>query len=116
MKRIFGRDPALIAALIEGLVLAATTFGLDWTSEQIVTVNAVVAVALSVYVAWGTYDTTTAALLQLLKAGLVLLAGFGVHVGPDRTAALVGLAVALTAAFSRTQLTAVEPAPQPKPA
>lgn len=114
MRKIFGREPALIAGVIESAVLGVTAFGLDLSSEQIASVNGVVSVLLVVYVAWGTYDKAAAALLQLLKAGLVLLAGFGVNVGPERTAALVGLATALVAAFARTQVTAVvQPAARP---
>jgi hypothetical protein len=115
MRRIFGREPALIASVLEGLVLLITAFGLDLTGEQIAGVNAVTSLVLAAYVAWGVYDKAAAALLQLLKAFLVLLAGFGVNVGPERTAALVGLSTALIAAFARTQVTAVVP-PAPKPA
>lgn len=110
MRKIFGRDPALIAGLIEGIVLLATTFGLNWSAEQIGTVNAVLSVGLALYVAWGTVDTATAVLLQLAKALLALVVAFGVDVTADQTGAIIALLTMAIAAYTRTQVKAIVPA------
>lgn len=111
MRTIFGREPALIASVIEGIVLLITAFGLDLSAEQIASVNAVASLVLALYVAWGTVNEAAGVLLQLVKAGLVMLAGFGWNVGPERTAAIIGVVTAIVAAYQRTQVTAISPTP-----
>lgn len=110
-RRIFGRDPALIATAVNGLIafLGLTLF--HWTGDTTGTITAVVAAVLAVYVAWGTIDTTTAALIQLLKAGVILAVTFGAHITADQTALAIIALEGVIGAFARTQLTAIEPPP-----
>jgi hypothetical protein len=111
VRTIFGRDPALIAALLEGIVLAATTFLTDWDAETVGVIQLVVTLVLALYVKWGTVTEVTAVILQLSKALLVLLVTFGVNLSADRQAVLLGLVAAAVAAFTRTQVTAITPPP-----
>lgn len=111
MRTLFGREPATIAALVSSLVLLLTAFGLDLSAEQIAGTNAVVDGLLAVYVAWGVRETLSGAILQLGKAVLTLLVGFGANLGPDRTSAILGFLTLATGVVLRTQLTAVQPAP-----
>jgi hypothetical protein len=111
MRKIFGRDPALIATLLEGLILAATTFLTDWNAETVGSIQAVVTLALALYIKWGTVTEATAVILQLGKALLVVLVTFGVNLPPDRQAVILGLLAAAVGAFTRTQVTAVVPPP-----
>lgn len=46
--KIFGREPVLILAFFDALINFGIGFGLDWTTEQVVLVNAVLAALLSV--------------------------------------------------------------------
>ena len=115
MRTIFGRQPAVIAGLIESAVLVLTTFGLDWTSEQITVTNAAVSAVLAVYVAWGVKETLSGALVQLGKAVLMLLAGFGANLGPERTSALLGFLTLAVSAWNMTAQTAIVPAPGSPP-
>lgn len=108
-RRIFGRDPALIAALIEGVVLAITTFLTDLSADDVGKVQIVLTLLLALYVKWGTVTEATAVILQLGKALLVAVGVFGLHIPPDRQAVLLTVLIAAVGAFTRTQVTAVVP-------
>lgn len=47
---IFGREPALIAGFIAIAVNLAISFGLNWTSDQVALVNALVVAGLALIV------------------------------------------------------------------
>lgn len=111
MRKVFGREPAVIVALIEGLILAASTFLTSWTAETVGVVQLVATLLLAVYIKWGTVEEVTSVILQLGKAVLVLLVTFGVNLSADRQAVLLGLLAAAVAAFTRTQVSAIVPPP-----
>jgi len=104
--KIFGREPALWAALANAIiyVLGALVFHLSPNAEA--TLIAVVAATLGVLVAWQTTDGLSAAILGLAKALIALVLGFGLKVGADQQAAILALVAALTGMFVRTQATA----------
>lgn len=100
---IFGREPALVAGLIESVVALAVAFGLHWTTAQVGLVNAVVAALLGGYVAWATKETLASAVLALSKSVLSLLIGFGLDLTADQTATLLAVVGIVLSVFNRTQ-------------
>ncbi len=108
--RIFGREPALWAALANAIiyVLGALVFHLSPGTESLLI--AVTSAVLGVIVAWQTHDGTSAAILGLAKAVLALSLGFGLKLRTDQQAALLTLVAALVGMFVRTQATAPVPA------
>ena len=107
---IFGREPALVAGLIESVIALAVAFGLHWTNAQVGLVNAVVAAALGAYVAWATKDTLASAVLALSKSVLSLLIGFGLDLTPDQTATIIAVVTVGLSMFNRTQNSPATPA------
>jgi hypothetical protein len=109
-KTIFGRDPMLIAGAIGGVVALLGSVVFNLTGDQIGTVNAVVAALLIAYVSWGTVDTFTGALIQLIKVVAILGVTFGAKISADQTALVILAVEGIASAFGRTQVTAVVPA------
>jgi hypothetical protein len=100
-KTIFGREPAVAIALIEsGLALAVLLF-LHWSSEQTALVMATVVASFGLYTAWVTKDTMLGVVVGLTKAVIALAIGFGFHLSPDVTAALIAFVAVLMGAFNR---------------
>lgn len=111
VRRLFGRDPSLIASAIGGIVAFLGLAVFNWPGDLIGGVNAGVAALLAVYVAWGTVDKTTSALIQLLKAGVFLAVTFGAKISADQTALAIIALEGVIGAWTRTQVTAIEPGP-----
>lgn len=111
MRPILGRDPALIASAVGGIVALLGSIVFNWGGDTIGVVNAALAALLAVYVAWGTYDTASAAILQLTKALLVLGVTFGADITADQTALVIVAVEGVVGAFMRTQLNAIVPPP-----
>lgn len=109
MRKIFGRDPVLIASFIEALILFLTTTVLDWSPDQIAGVNAVVTAALSVYVAWGLQpgDAVAGVVQQLVKAVISLAILFGAHITANQTGSILLVVSALAGLLLRHQVSAV---------
>ena len=110
MLKIFGREPALWAGLINVAVyvLGATVFHLTKNQESIVI--AVAAAILGLLVALSTHDGVSAAILGLVKAVVALGLGYGLKLDADKQALLLSVAATLSAMFVRTQATAKVPA------
>lgn len=107
---IFGREPALVAGLIESLISLVVAFGLHWTTAQVGLVNAVVAALLGVYTAWATKQTLASGLLALAKSVLSLMIGFGLTLTTEQTAVLVSVVTVAVSMFNRTQNSPATPA------
>lgn len=102
--QIFGREPAVFVGVIEAAIAVAIAVGiLDWDTDQIGAVMAVVVVIGGIVTAFLTHDTLLGGLIGLVKAGAVLLAAFGLNLSPDVTATLIAFLVAIAALFQRTQ-------------
>lgn len=102
--RIFGREPAVIAGVIESAILLAVAVGIfDWDTEQIGAIMAVVTIILGIIVAYLTQDTLLGLLTGLIKAGAALFLAFGLEFRPEVVATLTALVVAVAALFQRTQ-------------
>jgi uncharacterized membrane protein YdbT with pleckstrin-like domain len=102
--RIFGREPAVLAGVIEAAIMVAVAVGIvHWDAEQIGSIMAVVTIVFGIIVAYLTHDVLLGLFTGLIKAGGALLIAFGLSVNPDVTATLTALVVALAALFQRTQ-------------
>jgi hypothetical protein len=113
MLKIFGREPALWAGLINVGVylLGATVLHLDKTKEAVVI--AVAAAVLGVLVAISTHDGVSAAILGFIKAVIALALGFGLKISADNSAVILSVLATFSAMFVRTQATAKVPATVP---
>jgi len=112
MPKIFGREPAVILALVAALVKLGAAFGLDVSTDQQALINAVAAAAVGVAVAVMVHDGASAALLGLIQAAVALAVGFGLHWSADQQAVVMTAAAAVLAMWTRTQVTAPVPARQ----
>ncbi|MGW6912610.1 hypothetical protein ACWGB8_02110 [Kitasatospora sp. NPDC054939] len=110
MPRILGREPALWLGLIAILVKTLSAFGLDVTSDQQTLINAVAAAMVGLIVAAMTRDGMSAAILGAAQAVLALAVGFGLEWSADQQAVVMSLVAAAVAMWTRTQVTAPEPA------
>jgi hypothetical protein len=110
MLKIFGREPALWAGLINVAVyiLGATVFHLSRNQEAVVI--AVAAAVLGILVALSTHDGVSAAILGFVKAVIALALGFGIKLNADDTALILSVLATFSAMFVRTQATAKVPA------
>lgn len=107
---IFGREPALVAGLIESIIALAVAFGLHVTTAQVGLINAVVAALLGVYTAWATKETLASGILALSKSVLSLLIGFGLDLTTDQTATAIAIVTMALSLFNRTQNSPAAPA------
>lgn len=105
MIKIFGREPALWAALAAGIVQGAGLM-LHWSQEQQGAINAVTTLVLGIVVAVMVHDGIGAAVLGGVQGVLNLVLAFGLNVDTATQAAVMSLAAAIVAMFVRTQVTA----------
>jgi nicotinamide riboside transporter PnuC len=105
--KIFGREPALWAALLNVLVYVLCAWIFHPSPQVEAAVIAVVSAVLGMVVAFSTKDGVSAAILGLVKSVLALLLGFGLKMSADQQAGVLALAAALTGMFVRTQVTAL---------
>ena len=104
--KVFGREPALWAGLINTGVylLGATVFHLSTKQESVVI--AVCAGVLGIVVALSTHDGVSATILGLVKAIVAIGLGFGLKLDADKQAFILSGAATLSAMFVGTQATA----------
>ena len=106
MPRIFGREPAALAGLIEAVLATLLAFNmLHLTGETVAAIMAVVTASIGVYVAAVTRDTLLGVVILLVKALIGLGAAYGFELGPDKTAAVIALTTVVLGFFQRTQTT-----------
>lgn len=108
MPKIFGREPALWAALAAALIQGAGLV-FQWSQAQQGAINAVAAVVLGVIVAVMVHDGIGAAVLGAVQAVMNLVLAFGLQVDQATQVAVMGLAGAIVAMFIRTQVTTRTP-------
>lgn len=106
--RIFGRDPATILAFVSAGVQMLVAFGLDWSKEQTVAVNAAAAAVLGVVTAFVVArDEVLPAVVGLTQAGLTLGLAFGLDWTADQVTMVMAFVAAGVAVFGvRPQVTA----------
>lgn len=106
MPRIFGREPALWAALVNALIYALGAFLLPLSGDQESVLIAAASAVLGVAVAVQVHDGWSAAVLGLAKALLALGLGFGLHWTPEQQAIVLTVVAAVVGMFVRTQASA----------
>jgi hypothetical protein len=110
MLKIFGREPALWAGLINVAVYVLGATVVKLTTNQEAIVIAIAAAVLGVLVALSTHDGVSAAILGFIKAVIALGLGFGLKLSADHTALILSALATFSAMFVRTQATAKVPA------
>jgi uncharacterized protein (DUF697 family) len=102
MPKIFGREPAAWAGLLQGVLAVALAFGLfGLTNEKTALIQAASAALFAVVAAWYTKKVNTAVVVAAVQAVLALLVGYGLDIQPDQTAALIGAVQIALAGFLR---------------
>ena len=110
---IFGREPALIVGALEAVLAALLAFGLGISPDSYGPWVALVVAAGGLLTAIGTKDTLLGAVIGLLKAGVVLVAVYGLTLTDQQTGALIGVTSVIFAFLNRdrtTPLTAISAA------
>lgn len=108
---IFGRDPAVILTLLgTGLQLIAAFF-IDLTIGQQSAMNAIIAGAIGVFIAFNVRDGQVAAILGFAQALIALALGFGLKIDGDNQAVIMSFVGTAAGMFIRTQVTAPVPPP-----
>jgi hypothetical protein len=104
--KILGREPAMWAMLFGSAQAFFSAYVLHLSTDQSGAVNGVVSVVLGIIVAVITHDGLSAALLGLVKAGIIVALAWHLNVSADNQAIIYTFASALVAMFVRTQVSA----------
>lgn len=96
-------EPAVITSVVGAGIALAISFGLNWSTDQVAVVMAVVTAVLGLVTAWGTTNAVLSGLLGLAKAVIALAVGFGLKLSPDQTGAIIAFATLALGLFNRTQ-------------
>jgi len=108
--KVFGREPAVVLALISAALQVLAVFGLHLSPELQGAVVAVIAAVFGAATAFQVaQDKILPALLGLAQAGFSLLMAFGLDVGTNTQLAVTTLVTAAVACFVRTQVVAPVP-------
>jgi hypothetical protein len=107
----FQREPAVIIALIAGLVQVVSAFIFHWTDEQQGTLNAALGLTAGIVVAaMVSLDKAVPLVGGFVQAVFSVGLAFGWELDPVAQSAVMALVSALVGAFTRTQVTAGPPA------
>lgn len=111
--RIFGREPALIIAVVSAGLSLLVTFNVGLSGEQAGALVAVISGALAAVTAAMTRPIAPSAFTGLVAAGVALLSAYGFNVSPETVGALNAVVLAVLALLTRGQVspTSREPAP-----
>lgn len=107
--KIFGREPAQLAMLVNVSVACLLAFVIRVNIEQQGAIMAVSTLIMGVVVAAMTHDGLSAAILGMAKAVLSLAIAFGLHWSVDQQALVLSLVAVVTGMFVRTQVVAPVP-------
>ncbi len=108
--RLFNREPALILTAVATAIRMFSAFVIHLTDDQQTWLNAFVAAAFGLIVAFIVHDGQVAGILGFVHAILALGVGFGWNLSADNQALIMSFVGAILAAFIRTQVTAPQPA------
>lgn len=111
MPKLFGRDPALWAALFASAVSALGTFVLHFSVDQEGALNGVFAAVMGIVVWAVTKDGAPALILGLAKALILVAAAWHFNIPADQQTILMVLLSSVVAMFVRTQVGAPVPPP-----
>lgn len=100
---IFGRDPAMWLSLIEAVLLGLVAFQVGLDEEWVAAIMGALIAGMATLQAYLTSEPMLAAVLGLLKAGVVLFGLFGFSLDDAQIAALTTFVTVVVGAFTRTQ-------------
>ena len=110
MKTIFGREPALIMAVLSAAVSALATFAFTWTDTQVGVLNTVLGAAFGLAAVGLKSDRTLPLLLGLAEAILFAALAFGVDLDAKQQSVILMLVSTVAAVlFVRPQVVAKTP-------
>lgn len=102
--RIFGREPAALVGVLEGVLALLLSFGLfDLTQDRVGAIVAAVAALFGLLTAYLTKDTLLGVAVGLAKALLVLGATYGLHVSTEQNGAILAVITVLIGFWQRGQ-------------
>lgn len=103
--KVFGREPALILALVAAAVQMVSGFAFELTTDQQGVLNAVAAAVVGLATAWAVArDGLAPAILGLVQSVLALGLAFGLSMSPENQVTIMAFAAAVVAMFVRTQV------------
>jgi tetrahydromethanopterin S-methyltransferase subunit C len=111
MLTFLRRDPVAYVTLVEAALVLAVSWGwFGLTLDLLPLIMAVVSGAFGVIVAIYTKRTGFAVAIGLVKAVIALMAGYGLMLSDNQTAAIIGFSVVVLGFFNWTQTSpAIEP-------
>jgi len=105
--RIFGREPALILALVAAVVQGASLFLFDLSSGQQGVLNGLAVAVVGLVVAHQVAkEKVVPALLGVVQAVVSLGLAFGLDLSAEQQTVIMSLAAAAVGMFTRTQVEA----------
>ncbi len=115
--KIFGREPALIIAIISAGLSLLVTFNVGLSSEQAGAIVAVTSAVFAVITAAITRPIAPSAFTGLVAAVVALLASFHFNVAPETVGSLNAFVLAVLVFITRGQVSPASPtAPASQPA
>lgn len=116
---IFGREPASILGLAEGVLTLAVTFGLGaglgLSQETFGVFLMLLSAAIGVYTGWATKDVLLGRITGLVKAGIAFVAIYGFTLTDQQVGGLLFATTMVVAFFQRTQTSPVIAPVDPSP-
>ena len=112
--KFFGREPALVMALVAVVVQVVSAFYVDVSASQMTWINAATAAVVGLVIAVVAHDSLSAPVLGAVQAVVALAVGFGLDWTVEQQAVVMGLAGVLVSLFVRQQVTAPVPPPAEK--
>lgn len=104
---ILKRDPALWAALARVLIICVSTFLFTLSDSLQIALNATVAAALGLIVAWQVaLERVVPAILGFIEAGVSLALALGWDASPERQALVLTLVATVVAVITRDRVVA----------
>jgi hypothetical protein len=111
VRTIWGREPAVLLALVAALVQGISGFFFTLTADQQGVINGAAAAFLGLVTAVAVKgDYLVPGILGFVQAVLSLGLAFGLHLLPAQQSVIMTLTGALVAVFVRTQVVAPVPA------
>lgn len=104
--KIFGKEPAFFAGLIEAVILVALAFGV---SNEAAAVFGTLALAITgLLTALAAKDTLLSALVSVAKAVAVLVVFLGYDLSDEQIASIIGLITLVLGGYLRTQTSSID--------
>ena len=101
--KLFGKEPALVAALLQAVVSVFVTFKLGVSPEQGAFVSAGVAALVGAYTAYAVKQNLLPAIVAAFQALVAIAVAYGLHLDAAETGVLTALLVAGLGLYLRTQ-------------